>query len=180
MRRKGSSVIGMFLFAFAVFLFMIFFGIAIWSFSLIDDALDQDVDVGQVNLRDVNDDTFGALTQAMLDQADAFALIFILGTVVVMLLNAHLFGDSNKLWIPIDMLILIFVFILSVYFSQVYEIFINADVLLSAIYVDQLPKSSTMLLNLPAIIATIGALLMIVTYVKVNKEEGQTNVLGFG
>ena len=179
MSRRGSAVMILFLYGFAIFFFLIFFGIAIFGFSTVNNVLKQNVSMGQVNLQEVNEETFGAITTAMLNQADTLALAVIIGMVILMLLNAHLFGDSNKLWIPADIMILIFVFILSVYLAQVYEILINSTDILR-VYIDNMPKSSRFLLNLPSIVATIGALLMIVTYSRVNKEERrESNVLGF-
>lgn len=180
MNNKGSAVIQLFGYVFMAFLFLIFFGIALLIFNLTNDALDQDVEVGQVNLRDVNDDTFGALNSALLNQADLLALMVVLGMVVSMMLTAFFFGDSNKMWIPVDILILVFVFILSVYLSSVYEILINASPELLNIYVDTLPQASRFMLNLPLIVSTLGALLMIVTYTRVGQDQRrETNVLGF-
>lgn len=179
MDKKGSSVVALFGYAFAVFFFLIFFGLAVWGFSIVNDIFDQDVEIGQVNLRDTNDITFGAIATALLNQADLLALVVVLSMVILMMLTAFFFGNSNKMWIPIDILILIFVFILSVYLSNVYEILINSSDLIE-VYIENLPKASRFMLNLPSIVATIGALLMIITYTKIGQDQRrETNVLGF-
>jgi len=179
MYKKGSAVINLFGYIFAVFFFLLFFGIALLGYSEIDKALDQDIDVGQVNLRDANNDTFGRLTEGLLNQGDTIALSVIFGLILLMMLNAFFFGDSIKLWIPVDMLIMIFVFILSVYLSNTYELLINSTSLLD-IYIDRLPKASKVMLNLPMIVSTIGAILMIITYTRVGRDDSErVNVQGF-
>ena len=179
MNKKGFSTVILFQYAFLVFLFAVFFGIAVWGFTLVDDAFDQDVDIGAVNLREVNDDTYGAMAQALLDRADTLALAVVFGMIMFMFVSALFFGSSNKMWIPVDIIILIFVFILAVYLSSIYEILINSSSLID-VYIDDLPKTSRFLLNLPSIIATLGALLMIITYTRIGKDQEEASpVAGF-
>ena len=97
-----------------------------------------------------------------------------------MIINAFAFGSENpKLFIVIDILILGFVFMVSIYISIVYNIFINSTPLLTSVYVDKMPMTSTFILNLPAIIGTLGALIMIFSYSGIKKanKEG-INVIG--
>jgi len=86
---------------------------------------------------------------------------------------------NSRLWIVGDIFILVFVFIFAVYIAQIYDTFINATTLLD-VFIDDLPKSSTFILNLPIYVATIGALIMIVSYTAIGEaNRGQANVLGF-
>lgn len=184
MNRKGdlqmTSVIPIILFIFAVFFFLIFYGITIAGFSLVNDALSQDVDVGASNLADVNDLTFGAITEALLNSADTIGIMIIFSMIVFMIFSAYFFGNNNKLWIPVDILILLFVYIIAVYISNSYETIIHVGSVFD-VYIDTLPKSSSFMLNLPMYVPIIGALIMIVTYTRIGRDDDQgvPNVLGY-
>lgn len=175
MNNKGMSTWVLFLYVFVVFFFMVFFGITILGFNLVNNALNQDVDIGQVNLQETNGYTFGKIADAMVHSADMIAIIFIFGMILLMMANAYFFGDSNKLWIPIDVFILVFVFILARYMSSIYSTLINSTDILS-VYADSLPKTSTFLLNLPIYIPVIGAIIMIITYSGINRDDPRGGV----
>ena len=104
---------------------------------------------------------------------------------VGMMLNGFFLGrDNSKLWIVGDIFLLLGIFILSVYISIVYDQFITATASvpdLEGVFVDDLAKSSKFVLNLPIYVATIGALIMIISYSQLGKREsGGEDVLGFG
>lgn len=181
MNKKGISLIPLFGFIFFMFLGIIFLGIGLWGFNLVNDSLDQNVSIGQVNLAEINSQTFGALNTAFIKNADLLGIVLILGMVFFMFLNAYFFGSrTNKMFIIIDILMLFFIFITSVYLSQVYDIFINSSPLIQQIYIDSIPKSSKFILNLPLFVSTIGVIVMIITYAGLGRqEEEQPNVLGF-
>lgn len=180
MNTKGTSVMQFFAFIFFFLLAAMFIGLFLWGFNLVNDVLGIDVDVGQVNLKAVNDQTFGAINVAFVNNADTLGIVVLLSMCVFMILNGYMFGrDNEKLWIIVDIFILIFVFILAVYMSQVYEIFINSTELLRTVFVDDMPKTSKFMLNLPSIVGTVGALIMIATYTRIRREEEESiNVFG--
>lgn len=165
MNKKGFIMFPMFAFVFITFFAIIFLGIALFMFNQIDSVLDQDIDVGAVNLADVNNQTFGQLNDGFVNNADTIGIITLLTMCVLMILNGALIGKRYpRLFFIIDILILVFIFIVSVYISQTYETFINStDVL--ALYLNDLGNSSAFILNLPTIIATLGALIMVVSYI---------------
>ena len=171
MNKKGSNIIQMFIFVFVAFFIAVFLGIALLSFNLIDDALDQDVEMGQVNLADINDLTFGKINLGFVANADTIGIIILLGMCLLMILNGYFFGSKYpKFFLALDILILVFVFMVSVYLSQVYELFIDSAALFD-LFKDDIPKTSKFILNLPAIIGTLGALIMIVSYSGLKKQE---------
>jgi len=163
------------------FLFIaIFLGVIVFMFNTVDAGLDIDVDVGQVNLAEVNNATFGRINDALTDNADTLGVMLLLSMCVLMLLNAYFFGAKHKLFMIIDFFILVFAFIISVYLSQTYSYIINAGTNLSTIYINTIPKTSKFLLNLPTLTGTIGALMMIVSYAGLKKrQQGDVNVLGY-
>lgn len=177
--KKGMSVVGMFTFIFAVFFVAIFLGMSLFLFIQINSILDTNVDVGQVNLQDINGLTFGQINTGFVSNADTIGIMTLLSMSLLMILNGFFIGSRYpKLFMAIDILILVFVFILSVYISQTYELFINSTVLLSDIYINDIPNTSKFVLNLPLIVGTLGALIMIFSYSGLNKDSGVANVQG--
>lgn len=181
MDKKGVSLVPLFAFIFFMFLGIIFLGLSLWGFNLVNDVLDEDINVGQVNLQEINSQTFGAINLAFTTNADLIGIVLLLSMAFFMFLNAYFFGSqTNKMFIILDIIILLFIFITSVYLSQTYEIFINSSDLIKEIYVDSIPKSSKFILNLPTYVGTIGVIIMIITYAGLGRqEEVRPNVLGF-
>lgn len=180
MNKKGSNIIQMFVFVFAVFFIALFLGLTLFVFNTVDDALGQDIDIGQVNLKDINDLTLGKMNTGFVTNADTIGIVVLLGMCLLMIFNGYFFGSKYpKLFLALDILILIFVFILSVYISQVYELFINSTDLF-VVFKDDIPKTSKFVLNLPSIIATVGALIMIVSYSGLRREERNKEINFYG
>ena len=182
---QGPVTVQLMLFVIVAFLAIIFLGIYLFTFNLVNDNLGQNITVGAVNLQNATAQTFGQMNTAFINTVDIFGVGILLMMVIVMLLNGFLLGqDNSKLWIIGDIFIIVFAFIMAVYVSQIYEVFITGISIFPAfesIYIDDLAKSSKFILNLPIYIATIGALIMIISYSQLgNNESGGQNVLGFG
>jgi len=177
---QGPVTIQLFLFIIVAFLAIVFLGIYVFAFNTITDNIGVDVDVGNVNLQNITNSTLGQINVALSLNADILGIILLLMMAVLMILNGFLLGRGNsRLWIVGDIFILVFVFIFSIYISQIYDTFINSTTLLD-VFINDLPNSSTFILNLPIYIATIGALIMIVSYAAINDaKRGEANVLGF-
>ena len=179
MNKQGLAVMYLFLFVFIVFFFAIFLGLSLFGFNQINDALDRDVDVGQVNLQTINSQTFGQMNTGFVNNADLIGIVVLLMMSVAMILSGYFLGSKYpKLFIATDILILVFVFILAVYISQVYETFINSTDLFE-LYIDDIPKTSKFILNLPSIVGTLGALIMIFSYAGIRKKGDEINIAGF-
>lgn len=181
---QGPVTIQMFLYVLVTLFVVIFLGIYLYAFNLINDNLGIDVEVGNVNLQNVTADTFGQINSAFTTNADILGIVILLIMSVAMMLNGFFLGrDNSKLWIVGDIFIIVFVFILAVYVAQIYDTFLTGIAsipALESVYIDDLSKSSKFILNLPIYVATIGALIMIISYSQLNsKESGGANVLGF-
>lgn len=179
MNKKAMGIIPIFLFIFAVFFFALFLGLSLFGFNQINDALDVDIDIGQVNLRTINNQTFGQINQGFVDNADLIGILVLLTMSVLMIFIGYFFGrDYPVLFFATDIIILIFAFIMSIYISQIYDLFIHSTDLFE-LFIDDIPKTSKFVLNLPLIVGTIGALIMIFSYAGIRKKEGEVNVAGF-
>lgn len=177
MKKKSMATLEIIPYLFGLLMVVIFLGIAIYSFQLVSSSLNQDVDIGQTNLADVNALTFGKMTNAFVSNADNIGLAIIIGMSLLMILNAFLLSLSYpKVFIILDILILVFAFILAVYISQAYSTYINGVSGTIDVYVDNLPKSSAFVLNLPSFVATLGAIIIIISYSGIGRENQETNV----
>ena len=176
MNKKGQ-VYQIFLFIFGALLIAIFLGLAVFGFNEVTQVLRIDVDIGQVNLKNVTDTTLGQLNTGILNNADTIGIILLLGLSVFMIVNAYFVGrDFPKLFIVVDIFLLILFFIPSVYISQVYELFINATPLFEDTFIDTIPKVSKFILNLPWIVGTVGALIMIVSYSGIRRDKRESDL----
>ncbi len=181
--KKGVSTIWGFVIIFVALLFAIFLGVVVYTFNLLTETLGQDVDIGQVNLKDVTDTTIGQINTGMIANADTIGILFLLGMCVLMMFNGYYLGSKNpKLFFVIDVFILGLFFIPAIYVSQVYETFINSTTLFENTYINIIPKVSKFMLNLPSIIATVGVITMILSYAGIRKDDElrgeDVNVLG--
>jgi len=181
---QGPVTIQLFLYVIVAMLAIIFLGVGLYSFNLINDNLGIDLEIGNVNLQNVTADTFGQINSAFTTNADILGITLLLAMSIAMMLNGFFLGrDNSKLWIIGDIFIILFVFILAVYISQVFDSFLTGIAItpdLESIYIDDLSKSSKFILNLPMFVATIGALIMIISYSQLaNRKSGGENILGF-
>lgn len=182
--KRGSAVVPAFLIMFVALLFAIFLGLTVYSFSIINDVLSQDVNIGQVNLAEVTGYTFGQITTGMLNNADTIGVIFLIGMLLLMMMNGYYVASKNpKLFFIIDIFLLALFFIPAIYISQIYDTFIQSSTVFQSTFIDTIPKVSKFLLNLPVILATTGIITMILSYSGIRKDD-QTggdgaNVLGY-
>ena len=184
MNKKGTSIVWGLVIIFVSLLLAIFLGIAVYSFNLVNSILSQDVDIGQVNLKNVSDSTFGQINTGMLNNADTIGIILLLGMCLLMIINGYYLGSKNpKLFFVIDIFLLALFFIPSIYVSQVYETFINSSTVFQDTFINTIPKVSKFILNLPQIIASVGVITMILSYAGIRRDDdinrGDVNVLGY-
>ena len=171
--KKGLSTVNILLFLFFAFLIVIFLGLYVFVFNTITTNLEIDQVFGQVNLKNVTELTLGQLNDGLLGSADLLGYTIIFGMILLMLVNAYFTrGKYNILFIIIDMVILVFAYILSVYLTDTYSTYINSTTLLN-VYANYMPLSSKFILNLPHIVGIIGALIMILSYSNIPKKEGE-------
>ncbi len=182
--KKGSSVFWAYIIIVIALLGSIFLGITVYAFNTVNDVLRQDVDIGQVNLRNVSDTTFGQINTGMINNADTIGIIMLLGMSLLMIMNGYYMGSKNpKIFFVIDIFLLALFFIPAIYISQIYEIFINSSTVFSSTFTDVIPKTSKFMLNLPTIIGTVGVITMILSYAGIRRDDelrgGDINVLGY-
>lgn len=140
------------------------------------NALNQNVSVGQVNLQEINDLTFGKFHTTFINQADWWGIGTIFGMVFGLFISAFLLrGKMPKFGIIMDIVIILSFFILSVYISNTYEILINALNSAGLTFLeDQTPRTSFFIANLPIFITVIGVGCALLFHSSIPKRRGET------
>ncbi len=139
----------------------------------VNDALNQDIDMGQVNLADVNADTFGVFSSMYLNNADWWGICIIFGMVIGLFLSAYILRSRVPKWgIILDIFIIIGMFIVALYVSSSYSTMLDA---LSGAGEDFLevyaPRTSMFMLNLPIFIVIIGVITMVLFHASIPKKS---------
>lgn len=176
--KKGLTTISVFSFIFLVFIWILFLGILVTIFNLTTTNLDLDIEIGQVNLGEIVQDTFGKLNMGFLGSADTIGYVIIFGLIITMFANAYIFrGEYPKLFIIVDIILLVFAYILAVYVANVYEILINSTSILN-VYIVNLPKTSTFILKLPLFVSIIGIIIMVLSYAGFPRDTEEEIIIG--
>lgn len=129
----------------------------------IHDALDQDLDMGQVNLQNMTADTFGKFNTMYLNNADWWGIALIFGMIIGLFLSSYITRNSVPKWaIVFDIFIIITVFIFSLYISSAYSSVLDAFNSAGETFLETYtPKSSMFMLNLPIFVVIIGVIMMV-------------------
>lgn len=167
-------------FIFFAFFIVVFAGTAFYGLNVFHNAASNltDITIGNISFEDTYDDTLGAGLETVISTLSKMSFALVLGMIVVMLIIGFKMPHTNKLWIILDIFIIVVAFIVAVYLTIIFNSFINSDDIFLDIYSTQIQSASTYLLNLPLVITVVGALIMIVTYIS-RKKRTPPNVLEF-
>ncbi len=129
----------------------------------INEALDIDVEIGQVNLAEENAVTFGKFNEMIVVSADWWGMSIIFGLVFGLFLSAYFVRGSFPKWaIILDLFLILFAFIISLYISAAYQTVIDAFASVDETFLeDVIPNTSMFIINLPIFVPVIGAIMMI-------------------
>ncbi|HEC66148.1 MAG TPA: hypothetical protein ENI23_12715 [bacterium] len=178
-KRGLISLMLIFFIFFALFV-MIIAGTAFYGIETFDNAARNitGMNVGNVSFSDTYEDTLGRGLRTVLSTLSTISMALILGMIIVMLIIGFKMPKQNKLWIILDLFIIVVAFIAAVYISVIFNDFINSSETFLNIYSVDLQKPSTFLLNLPFVIAIVGGLIILATYVS-SRGGKEPNVLEF-
>lgn len=170
--KRGQMT--MFLFFIIVALLCVAIGLFILGLISIkvNQALDQNIDIGQVNLQTLNSQTFGVLTTTFLNNADWWGTSIIFGMILGLLVSAYfLRGTYSKFGIIFDIFLIFGAFILSLYISCTYQTIIDAFSSAGEPFLETyIPKTSTFILNLPIYTIIIGVISMILFHSSIPRK----------
>ncbi len=177
--KKAQATANLFLFIILAFAVIMLIGTFLYCYNIITDSLlTANVDVGQVNLTSATEDTIGKINTSMLNHANVIAIVFLFAMVLAMFLIAYVTRDENPaIFFVMDILIIIFAYILAVYISNSYETVLGM-MPFSSIFTTNLSYATSFLLLLPKITTITGIITMIISYSAIPKSK-EEEVAGF-
>jgi hypothetical protein len=176
---KGKSGITFNIFYVLVMAFVgvLLFGIFGFVFTSMYNGLNQDIEVGQVNLSNVTEQTFGVFNTAYNNNLDLFGLFLIFGMIGGLFMASFLMrGKWDKILIVVDLIIMVVVYIFAVLISNAYESLLTASSGIITQFEGSMPKTSGFLLHLPRYCVIIGAVCMILFYSGIPKRESEQQI----
>ena len=183
MDKRGMALLPLIAYVFFAFFVVVFVGMGIYGLTIFDDAMTSvDITISGYNFTEVYEETTGLGVNAMIDLSDITATAILLGMIIIMMIVGYYWGDEKKkLWMILDLFIIIIAFVISVYLQGYFlDIIIGDEIIDPTIYTDILPKSSRLLAYLPYSVVIIGILIMIVTYSLAKRKSESVSYAGVG
>lgn len=173
--KRGQITIFIFfgiIIVFAIIFFILLLGIIAIKTN---EALNIDLDLGQVNLAELNAQTYGKYTTMILDHADFIGICAIFGMILGLFLSSYFVRGTYPKWgIILDIFIIIAFFIFSIYLSQAYTSIVNALAQADLTFLeDYMNKTSMFIVNLPIFTVVIGAIMMFLFHSSLPKRKGE-------
>ena len=140
--------------------------------SKINSALNLNISLGQVNLAEENAKTFGKFNEMFVVNADWWGMSLLFGMVLGLFLSAYMIRGSFPKWGMIfDIFIILFVFLVSLYFSASYQSLLDILAGIGETFLeDSVPKTSMFMINLPVFVVIIGVIMMILFHSSIPKR----------
>ncbi len=177
--KKGQSLPQLMTLSVFAFAFIILLGTTLYFFGEVNNALTgSNIISGGLNYSNFSADTIGVVNEAFLDQADLIGIFFIFGVILLLFVSGYINRESTPaLLLIVDIIILIFAYIIAVYMANSYE-----QVIVSLPFLDlitaNLNTTSTIMLNLPTIVVVAGMITMIISYAGIPRTR-EEQVGGF-
>ena len=170
--KKGQSTLMMIVMLVFLFFAAILFLVGGITVVKINNALSLDIDLGQVNLAEVNAQTFGKYTEMFLVNADWWGISLIFGMIIGLFLSSYMLRGTFPKWgIVLDIFIILFIFLASLYISSTYQVLLDAMATAGETFLEDFtPKTSMFILNLPVFSVIIGVIMMILFHSRIPKR----------
>lgn len=160
---------------------IIMLGIFVFGANLVDSTFNiigDDVQIGDINFSTAYDNTLGQGITAFQNGADSYGLGLLLGMVLLMAISSFVFREKQKIWIVLELGILLVAFVFAVSIQNTFNILINSSPQLLDIYSNDLIRSSKFILNLPTIVPVVWAFVVVISYGLFRKKEEGLSDLG--
>ena len=119
--KKAQTTMAIFFGIFLVFFVIIYFFIFGTTMLHVNTALSQNLSLGQVNLAEINAQTFGVFAISIMNNADWWGLGTIFGMVLGLLMSAYfLRGRFPKFGLILAIFLIIAIFIFALYMRSTY------------------------------------------------------------
>lgn len=174
--KRGQMTIFIFiLIVVALFLVILLFAGGLITVK-INQALDKDLEIGQVNLQTINNQTFGVFTSMYTNNADWWGLSVIFGMIGGLFLSSYFLRNTSPKWgLVLDIFIILVAFLTSLYISSTYGILMDALSSAGETFMeDYTPKTAMFILNLPIFVTIIGVVMMFLFHSSIPKKREET------
>ena len=171
--KKGVTTLALiFVIIFSLILVGLFI-IGSYTFGLVDDSLTQiEVSIGNDSFQTVYQDTLQLGIKAMETTVPQIASIAILlGMIIVMLIIGYSTKKMGRLWMLVDIGVLIIAEILAVIVTSNFSEYVSSNPAFITIVRDTIPLAAKFILNLPILVPTIGIIIMITTHLMTKEKE---------
>jgi len=160
--KKGQMTIMLFVLFVILLIGVLFILIGGLISTKIYNSLNVDIEIGQVNLKNVTDDSFGQFNTMFINNADWWGLSIIFGMILGLFLSSYIMRNTMPKWgIILDIFIIIGAFIFCLYLSSIYGDFLSALAEANETFLeDYAPKTSMFILNLHIFSVIIGVIAM--------------------
>ncbi len=178
--KRGLATFGLPEFLVLSFVVVILFASVIYaSVTLTNALLNPNLeDAGQVNFTKAVEDTIGKVNIGMQRGGGLVALFLLFGMVIAMILNGYLTRERYPaIFMVVDIIILIFAYILAVYITNSFETVLG-QIPFREIFTNNLNLATQFVLLLPKITVVTGVLVIIFSYTSVPKSK-EEEVAGF-
>lgn len=171
--KKGFTTLMLMVFIFVGFVLLIVLGVVVYGFDMVESTFSLlDFSLGNVSFNETYNATLRPGITAMRTTVPVLiSTVVLLGMVLVMMIVGYSMRKIDKLWILLDIALVIVAEILAVSISSSFTTFINSSPEMLAIFSNTLSAGSRYILNLPIIIPIVGALVMLTTYLSTTKKE---------
>jgi hypothetical protein len=171
--KKGFSTLMLFVFVIVGIVLLVLLGVVVYSFNLVDDSFSMiNFTIGNSSFQDVYNQTLQiGVTSLNTTMPALISTAVLLGMVLVMMLVGYNMAKISRLWMLLDIALIIGAEILAVAISDSFTTFINSSPEMLAIFSTTLSPSARYIINLPIIVPVVGALIMLTTYLTTTKKE---------
>lgn len=171
--KKGMTTLGLLLIIFVALAIIIIMVVLSYAMGIVDNVFSQiDFTIGNNSFNETYQET---LQPGLLIMETTFPAIISTGVLLGMVIGLVIVGYSvkkmNRLWILVDIFIIIVAEILAVIIRDSFVSFISSNPAFLSIAQTTLSGGAKYIVNLPIIIPTIGVLVMLATYFLTKEKE---------
>jgi len=173
LNKKGVTTVMLIVFVFVGLILLVVLGIGVYGFNLVDDTFSQiDFNISNTSFQETYNQTLQPGIEAMTTTVPVLISTgVLLGFILVMMIAGYSVKRINKLWILLDVFIIIVAEVIAVIISSSFRTFMNSSPELLSIFSNTLSAGSRYVLNLPIIVPILGGLVMLMTYLTVKEKE---------
>lgn len=173
--KRGQLTLMLLFLVVAALIIMIVLGLSTWTFQIVDEQFKSiDFELGNISWNETYNETLGIGIRAASTTVPQLASIGLLfGMIMAMMFVGYYSGTRNKLWILLDIAIIIVAMVLASFAVSSFLALMNLTPELLDVYSITLSAGSKFILNLPVIVPIVGVLIMIMTNIvnKIRRKE---------